>query len=67
MRTGPWPARVPWTRLRKADGGLGQVSIIWLYVGISPGEMAEVVTIVCERSLTTSVNDIERQDQITRA
>src|SRR5208282_2914471 len=42
MRTGPWPARVPWTRLRKADGGLGQVSVIWLYVGISPGEMAEV-------------------------
>jgi multidrug efflux pump subunit AcrB len=35
------------------------VSVIWSYAGISPEEMAEVVTTRCERSFTTSVNDIE--------
>ena len=29
------------------------VSVIWSYGGISPEEMAEVVTIRCERSFTT--------------
>jgi multidrug efflux pump subunit AcrB len=38
------------------------VSVIWTYGGISPEEMAEVVTIRCERSFTTSVNDIEHQE-----
>jgi multidrug efflux pump subunit AcrB len=38
------------------------VSVIWSYGGISPEEMAEVVTIRCERSFTTSVNDIEHME-----
>ena len=38
------------------------VSVIWTYSGISPEEMAEVVTIRCERAFTTSVNDIEHQE-----
>ncbi|MGA2133706.1 MAG: efflux RND transporter permease subunit [Bryobacteraceae bacterium] len=38
------------------------VSVIWSYSGISPEEMAEVVTIRCERSFTTSVNDIEHME-----
>ncbi len=38
------------------------VSVIWTYTGISPEEMAEVVTIRCERAFTTSVNDIEHQE-----
>jgi len=35
------------------------VSVIWSYGGISPEEMAEVVTIRCERSFTGTVNDIQ--------
>src|SRR6201993_1785218 len=38
------------------------VSVIWSYTGISPEEMAEVVTIRSERAFTTSVNDIEHQE-----
>jgi len=38
------------------------VSVIWSYAGISPEEMAEVVTIRCERSFTSSVNDIEHME-----
>src|ERR1017187_77994 len=38
------------------------VSVIWSYNGISPEEMAEVVTIRSERAFTTSVNDIEHQE-----
>ena len=38
------------------------VSVIWAYGGISPEEMAEVVTIRCERAFTTSVNDIEHME-----
>ena len=38
------------------------VSVIWSYAGISPEEMAEVVTIRCERAFTTSVNDIEHME-----
>src|SRR6266508_4552452 len=37
-------------------------SVIWSYGGISPEDMAEVVTIRCERSFTTSVNDIEHME-----
>jgi multidrug efflux pump subunit AcrB len=37
-------------------------SVIWSYSGVSPEEMAEVVTIRCERSFTTSVNDIEHME-----
>ncbi|HLJ51260.1 MAG TPA: efflux RND transporter permease subunit [Bryobacteraceae bacterium] len=35
---------------------------IWSYSGISPEEMAEVVTIRCERAFTTNVNDIEHME-----
>ena len=35
------------------------VSVIWTYTGISPQEMADVVTVRCERAFTTNVNDIE--------
>src|SRR6266851_10091858 len=38
------------------------VSVIWSYSGISPEEMAEVITIRCERAFTTSVNDIEHME-----
>src|ERR1700722_4493170 len=38
------------------------VSVIWSYGGISPEEMAEVVTTRCERSFTTSVNDMEHME-----
>ncbi|HTQ53124.1 MAG TPA: efflux RND transporter permease subunit [Bryobacteraceae bacterium] len=38
------------------------VSVIWAYGGISPEEMAEVVTIRCERAFTTTVNDIEHME-----
>ncbi len=35
------------------------VSVIWSYGGVSPEEMAEIVTIRSERGFTISVNDIE--------
>src|SRR5271157_3151686 len=38
------------------------VSVIWSYGGISPQEMADVVTVRCERSFTTNVNDIEHME-----
>jgi multidrug efflux pump subunit AcrB len=34
-------------------------SVIWSYTGVSPEEMAEVITVRCERAFTTQVNDIE--------
>jgi multidrug efflux pump subunit AcrB len=34
-------------------------SVIWTYTGVSPEEMAEVITVRCERAFTTQVNDIE--------
>ena len=37
-------------------------SVIWSYTGISPQDMADVVTVRCERSFTTSVNDIEHME-----
>ncbi|HVP46694.1 MAG TPA: efflux RND transporter permease subunit [Bryobacteraceae bacterium] len=37
-------------------------SVIWSYAGVSPEEMAEIITIRCERSFTTSVNDIEHME-----
>ncbi len=37
-------------------------SVIWTYSGLSPEEVAEVITIRCERSFTTSVNDIEHME-----
>ena len=38
------------------------VSVIWSYAGISPEEMAEVITIRSERGFTTTVNDIEHME-----
>ena len=35
------------------------VTAIWTYTGVSPEEMAEVITIRCERGFTTGVNDVE--------
>jgi multidrug efflux pump subunit AcrB len=37
-------------------------SVIWSYSGISPEEMAQVITIRCERAFTTSVNDVEHME-----
>lgn len=38
------------------------VSVIWSYGGISPQEMADIVTVRCERAFTTNVNDIEHME-----
>ena len=38
------------------------VSVVWSYSGISPQEMADVVTVRCERAFTTNVNDIEHME-----
>src|SRR6185436_15383603 len=38
------------------------VSVIWTYAGISPEEMAEVITVRSERGFTTMVNDIEHME-----
>ena len=38
------------------------VSVVWSYGGISPQEMADVVTVRCERAFTTNVNDIEHME-----
>ena len=38
------------------------VSAIWTYTGVSPDEMAEVITIRSERGFTTGVNDIEHME-----
>jgi multidrug efflux pump subunit AcrB len=35
------------------------VSVIWTYTGVSPEEMAEIITVRSERAFTTQVNDIE--------
>ncbi len=35
------------------------VSVIWSYNGVSPDEMAKRITTICERAMTTTVNDIE--------
>src|SRR5581483_7770703 len=37
-------------------------SVIWSYAGISPQDMADVVTVRCERSFTTTVNDIQHME-----
>ena len=36
------------------------VGVIWSYRGMSPDDMAKRVLTVCERAMTTTVNDIER-------
>jgi multidrug efflux pump subunit AcrB len=47
------------TGIHEDQGNIPVVSVIWTYSGISPQEMADVVTVRCERSFTTNVNDIE--------
>jgi multidrug efflux pump subunit AcrB len=38
------------------------VSVIWSYGGVSPEEMAQVITVRSERAFTTMVNDIEHME-----
>jgi len=38
------------------------VSVIWTYNGVSPEEMAEIITVRSERAFTTQVNDIEHME-----
>ena len=35
------------------------VSVVWIYDGLTPEEMANRMVTICERGLTTTVNDIE--------
>jgi CzcA family heavy metal efflux pump len=38
------------------------VSVIWTYGGVSPDEMEKRIVTVCERAMTTTVNDIEHME-----
>ncbi len=38
------------------------VTIVWNYAGLAPTEMAGRIVTVCERALTTTVNDIEHTE-----
>lgn len=38
------------------------VSIVWTYNGLSPDDMEKRVVTVCERAMTTTVNDIEHME-----
>ncbi len=38
------------------------VSIVWIYGGLTPEEMEKRVMTICERGLTTTVNDIEHME-----
>ena len=38
------------------------VTIVWTYSGLTPNEMEGRIVTVCERALTTSVNDIEHSE-----
>ena len=38
------------------------VTIVWTYSGLTPTEMEGRVVTVCERALTTTVNDIEHTE-----
>ena len=35
------------------------VSVVWTYTGLTPDEMEKRIVTVCERAMTTTVNDIE--------
>lgn len=41
------------------------VSIIWEYDGLSPQQIADYIVTPCERSLTTTVNDIEHTESMS--
>lgn len=38
------------------------VTVIWTYNGVSPDEMEKRIVTICERALTTTVNDIEHME-----
>jgi multidrug efflux pump subunit AcrB len=38
------------------------VTIVWSYSGLPPNEMEGRIVTVCERALTTTVNDIEHTE-----
>jgi multidrug efflux pump subunit AcrB len=38
------------------------VTVVWTYTGLPPEEMADRVVTVCERAMTTTVNDIEHTE-----
>src|SRR3984885_8423248 len=38
------------------------VTIVWTYGGLTPTEMEGRMVTICERSLTTTVNDIEHSE-----
>lgn len=38
------------------------LSVVWTYSGLSPEEMADRVVTICERGMTTTVNDIEHME-----
>jgi len=44
------------------DINIPVVSVIWGYAGLSPEEMAEIITTRSERGFTTAVNDIEHME-----
>src|SRR5436305_12848581 len=44
------------------DINIPVISIVWSYTGLSPQDMANRITTVTERGLTTRVNDIEHID-----
>ncbi len=44
------------------DINIPVVSVIWTYAGLSPEEMAEIITTRCERGFTSAVNDIEHME-----
>ena len=41
------------------------VSVIWQYAGLSPQQLSDRITVQFERSLTTTVNDIEHTESQT--
>jgi CzcA family heavy metal efflux pump len=44
------------------DINIPVVSVIWGYAGLSPEEMAEIITTRSERGFTTAVNDIDHME-----
>ena len=38
------------------------VSVVWTYTGLPPDEMEKRIVTVCERAMTTTVNDIEHME-----
>jgi CzcA family heavy metal efflux pump len=38
------------------------VSVVWSYAGLTPDEMEKRVVTICERAMTTTVNDIEHME-----